>query len=74
MSILPSWKIMERDLSTFSIDQLLDAIHMLRTDPLDAAEWKAKMSEARAKIVAELELRPSKDLAQALIHEAKLTH
>jgi len=65
-----SEKIENKDLSKFSIGELLDVIYMLRVSTLDSPEWKAKQAAAREKIVAELESRPTKDLVQALIIEA----
>jgi hypothetical protein len=61
---------MDKDLTKFSISDLLDAIYMLRVSTLDSPEWKAKQAAAREKIVAELESRPAKDLVQSLIIEA----
>lgn len=61
---------MDKDLTKFSISDLLDAIYILRVSTLDSLEWKAKQAAAREKIVTELESRPAKDLVQALIIEA----
>lgn len=59
-----------KPLSEFSIDNLLDALYIVRVSSLDSAEWRAKQEAVRAKIVAELESRPVKDLVQSLIREA----
>lgn len=60
----------DKSLSEFSIDNLLDALYILKVSSLDSTEWRVKQETARAKVIAELETRPVKDLVQSLIREA----
>ena len=60
----------DADLTGFTISQLLDGLYVIRTGHLDSSDWKMQQAAAKAKIVAELESRPAKDLVQALIAEA----
>lgn len=60
----------DADLTEFTISQLLDGLYVIRTGHLDSPDWKMQQAAAKAKIVAELESRPAKDLVQALIAEA----
>jgi hypothetical protein len=70
MGIVADLKNNKKDLTTFTIDNLLDALYMLKVQTLDSEEWKEKVQDARSKVIAELEARPVKDLVQALIKEA----
>lgn len=70
MGIVSELENNKADLSSFTIDSLLDALYMLKVHTLDGEDWKAKVQDARSKVIAELENRPVKDLVQALIKEA----
>lgn len=70
MAIVENLTNGKQDLSQFTIDNLLDALYMLKVHTLDGEEWKTKVNNARTKVIAELEARPVKDLVQALIKEA----
>ena len=55
------------DLSSFTINELLDGLYVLRYSSLDSPTWKASRKSARDKIVAELETRSVKDLVNHLV-------
>lgn len=61
---------MDKEFSQFTISQLLDALYMARTSPLDSSSWREQQAAVRNKIIAELESRPVKELVQALVYEA----